>query len=751
MNVSGVASEIERKGQPSGLVAGEETGPKVEQPAAKDFPIEGQGQNPVLAELALQEHYAEPVPKAGSAPAEPAAGEGEAGQEPKPAKAEEGILLNFDNADIYEFIQAMAQALDLNYIIDPAVKGVVNIRSAQKISADSLYAIFKKILNINGLDIRNEGSYYYIYAAQKPFSHTIRGPEGLKELQSSPRMVIQVLPVSFLASAEALKLIQPFLSERGMIFDVPNQNTIILSDFESKVVDSLQILSLLDVSSLAGVKARLIRVEKAPLFDLREELTEILTAMNLTKAQGPETLSVVALERVNALLLISRDETLIKSAEKWVKELDVSPSEGRDNVFIYTVRNSVASDLADFANKILGEGQSVQKTEAGGGGIGRKDTRSSRTSKGQGSTSRSSTQQTTKDMTKDATKTTTSTSKSAAQKKAGLPGAPGTQGSTSAAAGLGLAGEPLLIADDDRNIVVVRALPADYPRVIKMLERLDNMPRQVLIEVLVAEITLSKGFEFGVEWWARQHQFTVGDAEFQQGVGTNFGTINAKDVTLDKAAGSLLTGLNYTIKSTNDKFFGLLRTIAKNTDVTILSSPQVLVLNNETATVNVGKEVPIITDMYRNLDATTQANSIGSQSVQYKDVGVILEVSPKINSNGIIIIDVSQQVNDVAETDATTGSPIILKREVQTKLAVKDGQSILMGGLISKKDDKTASGIPYLMDAPLLGWLFKYKKKNNDKTELVIMISPHVIDSEEVLDQYTKSFSEKVSELKGEF
>ena len=283
-------------------------------------------------------------------------------QEKGEAVQGEGVMLNFDNADIYEVIQVIAETLNLSYIIDPQVKGTVNIRSGKKIPKNQLFVIFKKILNINGLDIRNEGDHYYIYVAGKPSPLAIYGKNQVNKLKPSSRLVTQVVPVLHLASADAQKLIEPYLSEHSTVYNLPDQNTLIISDFESEIIDALMVLSRIDVSSLSSLVVRMVRVEQAPLFDLRDELTNVLKALNVNK-KGYEGVQVIPLERVNSLLLVGYDGSLVDTAITWVKELDRAPMERRDSIYIYNVRNSVASELADLVSSLISD-KGVTKTKS---------------------------------------------------------------------------------------------------------------------------------------------------------------------------------------------------------------------------------------------------------------------------------------------------------------------------------------------------------------------------------------------------
>lgn len=629
----------------------------------------------------------------------------------------DGVLLNFDNADIYEVVQVIAEILDLSFIIDPQVKGMVNIRSGRKIPMSQLYAVFKKLLNINGLDIRSEGNYNYVYKVGQPSAQEVFGPDRAGELSDSPRMVIQIIPVMHLPAAEAKKLLDPYKSEQGAIDVLDNPNTLFISDYESKVVDMLMILAKVDISPLASFKVRMVRVNRAPLFDLRDELTEIMTALKVNK-QGYEGVSIMALERVNSLLLLSGNQELLESATRWVQELDVIPSEGRDNIYIYNVRNSVASELTTLVNNLisdkLGTGGSSQPASAPAPAP------------------------------PSPSATTPVSPPAPAVRKTGKAAA--AAGDDGVGPGLRFAGQPSLIADDSRNVILLRALPADYTRLVKLLERLDNMPRQVLIEVMVAEVTLSDSWSMGVEW--SMHKFgKINGENYNNTFTSNTEIANGTAATASAAATlptDLLTtgsGFTYSILNSLGDLAGVLNAIADNNDLSILSSPQVMVLNNETATVNVGESVPIVTSQTGDIASASNLN----QTIQYKDVGVILKVTPKINYDGIIILNIDQQVSSAGATsEKGLQSPRISNRQLNTKLAVRDGQTIFMGGLISNNVSYSDSGVPFLKDIPLLGWLFKYQSEKKDKKELLVMITPYVIESEDVLGQYVKSFNEKM-------
>ncbi|MCK5611330.1 hypothetical protein KAR91_56190, partial [Candidatus Pacearchaeota archaeon] len=526
------------------------------------------------------------------------------------------------------------------------------------------------------------------YVAKKSSADAIRSPEQIGQLQDSSARVIQIIPVMHMSAQEALKLIEPYLSAQGSIHDLPLYNMLIINDYESKVIDALMVLAKLDIAPLAFLKVRLVRVDNVPLFDLRDELIEILDALKVN-TKNFDGVSVMALERINSLLLVSNNEAMIKTAWKWIEDLDVVPSLDRDNIYIYNVRNSIASELTDLVSSLIAEEDPKSKT------IQKKAAAQKGTKKAQST-----------------------------KKK--------TSGGKKSLSTLRFAGEPVLFADDDRNIILIRALPPDYSRIVKLLERLDNMPRQVLVEVIVAEVDLTDTLSLGVQWALHNNDLKINDSQYTQ----EFKTELVPDIS----------GFTYQVLSGGAQR-ALLKTLSSQTDLTFLSSPQVLVLNNETATVNVGDSVPIETSSTQTGTGDTSVSV--DKTIQYKDTGVILEVTPQINYNGVILLDIKQTVSSaVPTTTGVTSSATIKTAELKTKLAVKDGQSIMIGGMIKRDEDFQEDGVPLLKDIPLLGYLFKYESSTVTKKELLIMVTPYVIETEDVLDQYIKEFGQKMAELR---
>lgn len=633
-----------------------------EEPRSKDFAAGDHGNNPLLSKVSPSSVQAK----------QPAKGEGG------------GIMLNFDNANIHEVIKVFAETLNFNYIVNPKVEGAVSIRSGNPIPKSQLFTVFKKLLHTSGLDIIPEGDHYYIFVSDKTSPQAINGPAQVGNLKNSSRVVTQIVPLLYLKSTDALNLVSPYLSGQAVKYDLPDQNTLIVTDFETKIADVVQILSFLDVSPLASYKMRLIRVENASLPDLHRELTQLLVATKLNKT-GPnsesvvDSVNIIPLERVNSLLVISQNAFLISNVDAWISQLDVSPQNPKRQT-LYRVRNSAASELAQLVNTYL----TNDEPKANAVPALKQDS-----------------------------------DQPAAAAPAGSP-SPVVAPSTLSA----------LVPDDRRNVILIRPKqPSEALRIVKLLESLDSVPSQVLIEVMVAEITLNDRLEYGLEWALKNNSSFVGSTNF-----SNF----VDPATLLGSTGSIIKG----------DLRGLFNALANETDVSILSSPQVLVENNAPATINVGDQVPIINAEIVPSNANGQTLT---RSIQYRDTGVILHVTPRIGSDGLISLDVDQQVSNATENVLSgISSPVISTRQLKTRFSVKTGQSIMIGGMIRRDTNTREIGVPFLKNIPGLGFLFNSHKSNATRTELVLMLTPYVIDSQDVLAQYDQAFRGKMADLRAD-
>ncbi|MDI6889844.1 MAG: type II secretion system secretin GspD [Thermodesulfovibrionales bacterium] len=287
-------------------------------------------------------------------------------------------------------------------------------------------------------------------------------------------------------------------------------------------------------------------------------------------------------------------------------------------------------------------------------------------------------------------------------------------------------------ADDKRNLILILTTPAQYRSILSYLERLDVPPRQVLIEATIAELTLKEDLKYGLEWYIK-NKMVEGKYTLQ---------------TLGQLGLTTATGLTYQFISDTEKFKALINAFAKEDRINILSSPRLVVLDNEEATIQIGTEVPIVTGEVSAPDITTGKPSI-MRNIQYRTTGVILRVKPTINTEGLLTLNISQEVSE-AQTNIASGidSPMILLRRINTMVVAATAQSIILGGIMSETTSETENKVPLLGDIPVLGHLFKTTSRGKQKTELIILLTPSILTNIDDAVRVTNEFKEGLKWLK---
>jgi general secretion pathway protein D len=604
--------------------------------------------------------------------------------------SEEKISLNFDNADIYEVINALSDFLGINYLIDSAVKGKVNIYTAGEIEKSRLLPILETIFEMNNIALVKFGDFYKIVPikeAKKEIIDINIGREIL-EIPSYDRVIIQLVPLHYVPSSDVIKVLKPFTSKGGDIVDYKKGNFIIIIDTTIIIRKLLNLINIIDVDAFEHMKIRFFKIENADVKDIAKELENIFTSFGIGKSPDKGIgLKFIPIERVSCILSISSIPEIFEKVEYWLGVLDTVDLEAEEQIFIYFVENGKADEIADVLKKVYGEGV-PEKTRK----------------------------------------------KQPTRKRKTAPKKP--------AEGIRIvAGKIKIVTDDTTNSIIVRATPHDYSLIKETILKLDIIPKQVLIEVLIAEVTLSGDTQFGIEWALLGDTAEIGGYKGQDKGEISFG-IGGLGTDLTK---NLARGFTYRFDSNRLQAF-LLAQASKN-KLNILSSPHILAADNKEARIEVGQEVPIVTSEY--VPQGVQSDISTSRSIEYRSTGVILTVTPRINEKGLVAMEISQEVSEAMPVVAGgIQSPVISNRKAETSLVVQDGQTIVIGGLIKDQTSKTISGVPILSSIPLLSYLFSDTKEKNEKIELIILITPHVISNLDEVDMVTEEFKEKLGQIK---
>jgi len=610
---------------------------------------------------------------------------------PQPAKdsAPIKVELAFDNADLYEVLDtALFELYHIDYMIDPSIKSKVTFHLSGTYTRNQFINIINNILQLSNLAIvRGPGHLYKILRRNSSAADGTQ-PAGRGSVTNSAGDVTRLIKLRYLSAATALTSIRPFLSRGGTM--VPNNvtNDLIVSDSPENIAKAASILSLLDVPYFQDIIWRVFPVMEVDVQDLANDLSKIVKSNGLYNRPGINQVNVeiLPITTLNALLVISRWPEMIRIVEDWLQALDHVQDEG-SNVFVYFVENGVATDLADILKQLFG-----------------------------GTVSESNNRTTIVKPVNQKKKVTKNT------KVTGE-----------------LSGKVDIIPDEINNAIVFKAMPRDYRIIQNVLKQLDIVPRQVLINVMVAEISLTGKMEYGIEWFLKGNG--LGDGYSIQG-----SLDNQVGRTYDNPLGTA-TGFTLGVYDGADFLRGLIHALGTDSGVNILSSPNILAVDNKEATIEVGEEIPTVTGQIT--DATS--GSTVTNTIQYRKTGIILKVTPHINSSGLVKIELSQEVSDKGEYDNALHTYIILNRRVETSLVVNDGQTIVLGGIMKSSHTAGNAGIPFLKDIPGLGLLFGGASKEIKKTELILLLTPHIINNRQDIDMITREFSQKVEQVQEAF
>jgi general secretion pathway protein D len=315
-------------------------------------------------------------------------------------------------------------------------------------------------------------------------------------------------------------------------------------------------------------------------------------------------------------------------------------------------------------------------------------------------------------------------------------GGPGGQGSTS------LTGQVSIIPDEVNNAIVIKANAADYARIKATIQALDIVPRAVLIEVMVAEITLTDDLQYGLEYYFKNKGMDIGGIPGRQStfVNNNLGLANA---AIDSLSFAAAPGFNMFWTSVAGDMAYLVRLLSSETHVSVLSNPTLLAMDNQEASLTVGGREPILSQQSVN---TASDNTIVN-SVQYEETGLILNVTPHVNSGGLVRMEVEQTIRTANRNNVSgIDSPSFNERHVQTSLLSQDGKTAVIGGIIQQTDNVGSSGVPFLRKVPLVAPLFSTSNKTTNRTELIIAITPHVVRQGD--NEATRQFLQKLKQLK---
>jgi general secretion pathway protein D len=628
------------------------------------------------------------------------------------------ITLNFVAADVHEVVRSvLGDLLHLNYAIDPKLQATVTIQTSRPLRRDDLLPTLEQVLRLNGITIvESVGIYRVVPIDEALHSGSVSGPQVPQQIAATAVFGTQIVPLRYVSAAEIQRILQPFVAKGARVEADTTRNLLMVSGGTQDLTAMTDLINTFDVDWLAGLSLGIFPLRTGTAKEVASELDEIFATGSGAPLAG--VLKFAPIERINSILVISPQRAYLERARSWIARLD-QEDENVARFYEYHVQNSRATDLAKVLSQLLSGGQvqtvepqtapgmaPIQMGAPGSGGAGA----SSGLSQSPLSQSPSTSSQLGSTLSSQAAP---GLGTQAAQPPA--PAAPDL-GATPNASPAGAATDPDLpkariVADEKNNTLVIFAKPRDYHIVEDAIRKLDVVPLQVLIEATIAEVTLTNDLQFGVEWFFKKGGSQVSFSNLATG-----------------AIAPVFPGFNYFFATDNVQV--VLNALSSITHVNVVSSPQLLVLDHHVATLQVGDQVPV---PVQQAQSTLTPGSPLINTIEFVDTGVILRVSPRVNTNGLITLEIGQQVSQATKT-TTSGidAPTIQQRRVDSTITVQDGETIALGGLIKEDKSKTRNGIPLLSDIPWVGNLFASTDNSVTRTELLILLSPRVIrDSQE--------------------
>jgi len=600
---------------------------------------------------------------------------------PCKAMAQQEITFNFNNADIRSVIKFVSNFTGRNFLVDNRVKGKVTIISPKALPADAAYQVFLSILEVNGFTAVSGQSVTKIIplavSRQKGIRVRFKG-----QPEAGDEMITQVIPLKYAQARLLVGVLRPIIATLGNITAYAPANILLVTDTAANIRRILSIIHALDVSEAVGVK--LIRLKYASAEKLAKILTDMFTSKagvagraaarpglaGLSSLSASSSIKVTAYNPENMLIIVAPAAS-VAAINSLIEKLDLPPSVDAGLLQVRYLKNADAEAIAKVLNEMLsGVSQSQASLGAAGG----------------------------------------------AKKPKGK---------------VLFTGKVKVVADPATNALLISADLNDRKALNKIIDKLDIRRLQVFIEALIVEVSASKAQQFGVEWRAlgdftQPGRRPVGGTSFGNQAGTNINTVAANPLA---AGNGLAVGVvDGTITFGGTEFLNLaalVRALEADTNTNVLSTPNLLTMDNEEAEIVVGQNVPFVTG-----SSSTQGGTANPfTTIQRQDVGLTLRVTPQISEGDTVRLKIFQEISSIAPNTSGASDIITNKRSVKTVVLARDTQTIVLGGLIRNDDTESVQKVPCIGSIPILGEPFKFTELTKNKTNLMVFLKPHIINT----------------------
>jgi general secretion pathway protein D len=595
----------------------------------------------------------------------------------------------------------------MNYVVDPEVRGTVIINTLGELRREDLFPLLQMILRINGATAVQSGSFYRIVPLAEVQRIPVESMMNATAAQMDPddRVVMNIIPLKYVSAVDMTKILTPFLSEGGHLVSHEGGNILIVTDTSRSMRRVLELVAQFDTEVFSNQRARLYPIQSSRAERIAAELQQVFSAYGLSA--GTSAIRFVPIERVNSVLVVTANASVYPEVEQWLQRLDQPMADSGVRTFIYKVENGDAQELANVLSRLLSGGallpQTVSPPQVPGG------------------------------MAPGAPQPT-------------APAVPQTAAPAAAPAPLQMQAPPppsgeagfshiRIVADRINNQIVIQSTAQEYEELRRTLQELDIVPRQVMIEAKVYEVDLTGALSAGVSAFLRNR--TAAERKplgsFATAEGSTTASLNVSVGTLVGMTRELMIFLN----------------AAENrSEARVISAPSILASDNVRANINVGTEVPILTSQALVRGTQVEGENLFTNTIQNRDTGVLLSITPRINSSGLVNMQIQQEVSAPLPPSATgIQSPSIQKRSISTQVVVRDGETIALGGIIQENRTTSKNRVPLLGDIPYVGALFGNTSRSSQRTELIILLTPTVIRDTNEAQQATAEFRQKLEKL----
>lgn len=614
--------------------------------------------------------------------------------------ANDSVELNYEQEDLRVVIEQLGGALGINMLIDPAINSRVSLRTApgSPMRYADIWPLLRVLARNAGVSIEQRGPVYEFRLSPGALPSEIVRADALDEASSAT--VLQVTPLTYISREAAEAVLLPMLQPEGSVIRLGSANSLGIYGSPAQLARVNSLLSVIDDDPFANRGIRLYELANSRASDVATELSEVL---RLIEGEQP-AYQILGLDRINAVLVVAPAARGFDEVTRWIRLLDTASQEQVEQLFLYRVKNLKAVSLAATLTEVFGNNSSEERERR------------------------------------------------AAEREAAaaVPQPQAFQGGVLAALGSAFEAQDSaaqnvtsanlsvsIVADEETNSLLIRATPREYRQLLATLSSLDRLTPQVLIHAVIGQVTLTEGTRFGIDWTRISGNLASGPARLS----SNLLPGNIFDQNGNPAAGSGLV-LTRSFMDGAAVIDATLNAIAEDNDVTLLARPTILATNNREGSIHVGQSVPV------NNGTTVVGNGVTTENIAYQDVGIDLTITPQINDDGFITLQIEQVLSSVEEgVTGVADNPTFTDQRINTTVVVADQSTITLGGLIQEEESDQQRGVPGLMGVPGLGRLFAYTDQRRVRRELFVILRPQILNGGERDSETLRAFRDSFSHV----